>query len=203
MKNTNTHPIRRFIFFVRNLIINPRVAFQSLTLKTNALAILLSVLLGGIFTLWKSFRMTTIKVNFFENERLNELLSVSNIPQVQWGMSYLGYFFFICVFALLCRIILKKPKIKLLVLGILSIGTIGLFVAVLVTVLIPLLPIVATSSIVLLVSFWVLGLTVLAVKFTQNISMKKAVLFFVVSAFPTFLLFGLPGLFPCFLWLSV
>ena len=203
MENSNVKQPSVFLSLLRDLFVDPKMAFQIESLKTNVFFIFISVALGGIFTLWKSFKVQSIKNNFYESDNLNEFLSILNIPQVQWAVSYLGYFFFIGVLVFLCRTILKRQDAKVLVLGILSIGIIGLLLAVLTTVLMPFLPPVIVSAFVPVISIWMLVLAILAVKFTQDIAMTKAVLFFFIAALPTFFLFGLPGLFPCFLWLSV
>src|SRR5260370_18458025 len=82
--------------------------------------------IAALIPLLKSFSASWKFLNFFTDERLNQLLSTLSIPQIKWFITYLAYFAMISSVFGICRIFGKAENLKVLMLAFMSISGIGI-----------------------------------------------------------------------------
>ena len=163
---------------------------------------LLVFCLGALITFIKSFFQEGQLVNFFEDDRINNILGMLSIPQVLWIISYASYFIFIFVMLIICRLFNKKIESKHLALAIMSLSGLGVVMQILFYAFKFILPqeyLIIGSNLIYL---WVVILSIWAIKATQNLSFFKSIICFVIPALPFIFWVYLAGMAPYLMWLG-
>jgi len=187
----------------RDVILQPGNVFNKARngeLQREAL-IVFSV--AALIPLFKSFSIRRQVLNFFADDRLNQLLSALSIPQVKWFITYLAYFVMICFVFGICRFFVKAENMKQLILALMSISGVGIVSQIIFYSIQFVLP----KNIVFIGSYcvylWVIGLSVRAIQVTQGLSFPKALASFLPPAIIFALICGIAAVSPYLAWLTV
>ncbi len=187
---------------LKALITAPSALFCSETSEKSKREIYFLFSVGMILTFLKSFSYRMQKFNLWENNWGNEILSFLSIPQVKWFLAYLSYLLFLLLVKFICKKMLKKFNERDLFLFFLSISGVGIILQAVFYCIGFIIP----AKIVYLLSYigflWIFYLSLLAIKKSQNISFKKAMIVYFVSALPIVILIGFPGVSPFLMWLT-
>jgi len=196
--------LKNLLFLIRYLILSPSTIFKSIEHKKFKKEIYISFCLAALFTFIKSFFVkTSYIITFFSNKSLNNLLTFLSVPQLSLLLLYFEYFIFITFVFLFCKLFNKKANYKTLLLSLMSISGIGIIMQLLMIVFLSIFPYSLIKTIIFVIYFWVIILSILAIKITQNISLIKAVVCLVVSAIPFFMI-ALPLVIsPYLAWLNI
>jgi hypothetical protein len=190
------------IYLTKNIIMYPNRAFVNIRERNFLNEVLLVFLFGALITLIKSFSQKGKIVNFFEYHQVNEFLTVLSIPQVLWITSYASYFIFIFIMLLVCRVFKRQIESKHLVLSIMSLSGVGVVIQILFYAFKFVFPqeyLIIGSNIIFL---WVVILSIWAIKATQNFSVFKSIICFLIPALPFIFLVYLAGMAPYLMWLG-
>ncbi len=136
------------------------------------------------------------------DDRINNFFTLLGTPKINLIVAYFSFFFFLFLLVLFCKIFLKTKNQRDLVFYILSINGFGVFLQTFFYCLDLILSHQLIFSISYIVFLWVLLLSISAIKIGQNTNYFKAAIIYFISAFPVFLIAGLPGLLPAFIWLA-
>jgi len=186
---------------IRFVLLNPTQFFKDIN-KYN-LSIYFLFFTNCVITLFKSFNKTSYKNNYFTNQNINEIISFFNIPQIRWLIVLLSYVLFIFLIGRLCKLFFKKCNKQKLILCLLSISSVGILLHILFFIFHCFL---SQQSIYFLrhIAFvWIIWISIVAIKNSQNISYMQSIMLFILSGLPAVLIIGLPGLAPYSLWLVV
>ena len=184
----------------KGLLLYPSKFFHEIT-GYYTKAIYTTFGLSCIVVFIKSFSKEIIYNSFFENTSVNNIISLLNIPQVQWCMSLLGFILFIIILINTSNCQQKKNN-KDLILCILSISSMGLLSHIVFFVIHFIFSAEIIHFLIIVIYLWFFCLNVLAIKEVRCISYLNSFFLFIISGFPSVLLVGLPGLAPYSLWLS-
>ena len=186
---------------LKSLLISPWEVFNRNLAKESKIEILCLFFLGAIFTLLRSFSFKNYRVNFYESSIINSILTVVTSSQFQWFLAYACYFLFLFLAQKVCMLMLKKCNQKGLFFNLLSISGLGIIVQILFMLLYFVVPMRALYYICYFVVFWFICLSIIAIKQSQGSTYSRAIMIFVFSASPVFLLYHLPGIFPYLMWI--
>ena len=156
---------------------------------------------SGFITFLKSFSIKKNNINFFSNENINEALSFFSIPQVKWVITYVSFILFIFIIRGFCHFLLKSSNKKDLIVCFLSISSAGILLQILFFAFHYFL----SQNFIYVLSYiafaWVVYLSIIAIKNSQNTTYMKSFLIYIFSGLPAFLIVGLTGLAPFLLWI--
>lgn len=185
----------------KGVLFNPAKTFHDIEAPSFGVAIYVIFGLSCLATFLKSFRGKMVGARFFENQIIDNIISFSTIPQVQWIVSLLCFALFIFLLGKVSGWLLKNNSNKQLKLCILSISSLGLLLHVVFFVASFIFSAKIMHFLRLFSFFWIFCLSILAIKEIKNLSYLKSLGVFVISGFPSFVIVGLPGLAPYLLWL--
>jgi len=186
-----------------SVLLNPTKFFQNINKCDYNLSAYSLFLTSCVITLFKSFSKKSYKNNYFTNQDINEIISLFNIPQIRWLIVLLSYVLFIFLIGKLCKFFLKKYNKQKLILSLLSISSVGILLHILFFIFHYFL---SQQSIYMLrhIAFiWIICLSIIAIKNSQNASYMKSIMIFILSGLPPIFIIGLPGLAPYSLWLVI
>jgi len=194
--------IRSSLIIIRDLIISPEEVFCSVTSKRFKKEIIFLFFLGAISPIFKSFNRESYSVNFWMDDKINHFLSLIGTPRITLIVAYLSFCLFLILLIIFCRIFLKNNNQKDLVFYLLSMNGLGVLVQILFYCfdLVLYRPLIFCLSYVAFI--WIVTLSILAIKKGQNTGFLKAATIYFISAFPVYLIAGLPGLLPSFIWIA-
>ncbi len=189
------------ITMIKDLVLNPVKVFRKINTDKYRREAYFLFLLSALITLYKSFSIRMYKINFSTDEKINDILSFFSIPQVKWFMAILSFFLFLLLIKFLCKLILKNCNQKDLIFCYLFISGIGIILQLIFFVF----QLFFSQELVYVLSyigfFWIVFLSILAVKNSQNTSVSKSAIIYFISAIPIILLMGLPGVAPFMMWI--
>jgi hypothetical protein len=197
-----TETLKNITYLTKESILYPNRLFADVNRGKLLKEISLVFCFGAIITFIKSFFQEGQIVNFFEDNRINNILGILSIPQVLWIISYVSYFIFIFIMLMICRLFNKKTEPKRLALAIMSLSAIGVVMQILFFAFKFILPqeyLIMGSNIIYL---WVIILTVFAIKATQKLPFIKSIICFLIPALPFIFLVYLSGMAPYLMWLG-
>jgi len=186
------------------IIISPSKAFQDICKNGESYkkTIYFCFIVSSLIPLWKSFSKERAYFNFFANETANAIISFYSIPQVQWLTTFVGFVLFIFTIAFLCRFFTNGNSKTELIHCVVSTSLIGIllqfiFILFQVVSFYKKIPMLWWISII-----WIVVLTIIAIKNSQQITYLRATLIFLCASIPIILVIGVTGLAPFLLWLT-
>lgn len=194
--------LQNIVYLAQGVILYPGGVFVDIKKGKLMNETLLVFCFGALITFIKSFFQEGQLVNFFEDNRINNILGILSIPQVLWIISYVSYFIFISVMLIICRLFYKKIESKNLILSIMSLSVIGVVMQILFYAfkfIVPQEYLIIGSNLIYL---WVVILSIWAIKATQNFSFFKSTICFVIPALPFIFWVYLAGMAPYLMWLG-
>ncbi|MBL0716934.1 MAG: YIP1 family protein [Desulfosarcina sp.] len=192
-----------FLELFKNIILHPAKVFQNMRKDEYAFIVYFLFLTSCLITFLKSFSKKKYNNNFFANQDINEIIFFFNIPQIQWVITLLSFVLFIFLIGNFCNFFLKRYNKKDLILCLLSISSVGILLHITFFVLHIFL---SQQSIYMLghIAFvWIICLSIIAIKNSQNTSYTKSIIIFILSGVPAVFIIGLSGLAPYSLWFVV
>lgn len=190
------------LYLVRDVFIHPQAVFEKINNNKIHREVYVVFLIGGVISFLKTFLRTGTKVNFFVDNKFNELFTFLSIPRMSWLIWYTGFFVFIFFLLLACKIINGKVQRKSLTLSLLAISGLGIVFHFL---FFPLQLIFREDIIfifVYLTYLWASVLTVKAISTTQGIAIWKSIICFFIPAVPLTLTALLMVMFPYLAFLT-
>ena len=190
-------------YVTRDIFLQPGDVFRKVRNGELQKEIFILFSIAALIPLLKTFYLKRQFLNFFPDERLNQLLSTLSIPQVKWFVTYLAYFIMICFIFCICRLLGKSEKIKLLMLALMSISGVGIVAQI---VFYPLQFVLPTKVMFIgsyCVYLWVFALSVKAIQVTQDLSLSKAVVSLLPPAIVFAVICGMAAVSPYLAWLTV
>lgn len=188
---------------VRDIIILPNSVFENIRNDKLFKEVYTIFCIGALITFLKTFMIKQKTITFFNYEKLNVIISWLSIPQIYWFMSYLSYFIFILCLFTICKFFNKQATLKTLVVSLMSISGIGVVLQVLFYILKFIMPKNFILISTYLVYFWVIILSISAIKTTQDISFPKAIICFLLASLPFVFLALFVSISPYLAWLNV
>jgi len=193
------------LYLVRGIIFSPNKVFKQVAKGGDTKEIFFIFTMGAILTFAKSFLVEqgALASTFFVEEKIIKLLAFVSIPQVIWIIGYGGYFLFIFCILALCKLFGAKAQGKSLVFSLMSISGLGVVIQILFYGFQFFIPKELLSICTYLVFFWVILLSLSAIKSTQAISLPKSLLcFFIPAVFFIPFTVGLPVVAPYLAWVN-
>lgn len=187
----------------KNIILNPPKIFHNISIREGryCFSIYFLFFTSCLITFFKSFGKKKYNNNFFPNQDINEILSFFNIPQIQWVLTLLSFILLIFLIGKFCNYFLRKFNKKGLILCFLSISSAGILLHIFFFVFHYFLP-QQTIYILRHIAFvWIIYLSIIAIKTSQNTTYMKSIMIFILSGLPAIFIIGLPGLAPYSLWI--
>lgn len=185
----------------KGMIVNPAKTFQDMGKGEYDFSVYFMFLLSGLITFFKSFSINKNNINFFSNEYINKILSFFSIPQIKWVITYLSFILFVFIIRGFCHFLLKRSNKKELIVCFLSISSAGILLQIIFFVCSYFLP----QNFIYVLSYiafvWIVYLSIIAIKNSQDTSYLKSFLIYIFSGLPAVLIVGLTGLAPFLLWL--
>jgi len=186
----------------KSIIVNPARMFHDIRKGDYNFSVYSLFFVSGFITFFKSFSIKKNNINFFSNEYINQILSFFSIPQVQWVIIFASFILFVFIIRWFCHFLLKRCNKKELIVCFLSISSAGILLQILFFVLHYFLS-QKTIYILSYIAFaWVVYLSIVAIKNSQNTTYIKSVIIYVFSGLPMVLIVGLTGLAPFLLWIA-
>jgi len=171
--------------FVKNIIFTPRKAFNDIKNGKYDIGVYFFFALGAAITFSKAVFTGHVVYQGpepFVNKTIILLVRYLRILEVAWVVRHLTYFLFLLCVVLLCKMFTRRFDTKPLMLSFMSLSAIGVIMQFIFYVLKHLVP----SEIILVLFWvtylWVVVLSLLAIKETQNISNIKALICFFAPA---------------------
>lgn len=192
-------------YLVRGVIFSPNRFFKQVADGENTKEILFIFIMGSILTFAKTFLVNqgALASTFFLDDKTIKLLTFVSIPQVTWIIGYAGYFLFIFCILALSKVFNRKAQMKSLVLSLMSISGLGVVMQILFYGFQFFIPKELLSICTYIVFFWVILLSLSAIKSTQAISLPKSLLcFFIPAVFFIPFTVGLPVVAPYLAWVN-
>ncbi len=187
---------------LKGIIARPAKNFKKIEIIEHEYYVYYIFLLSALIAFIKSFQRKGQTINFFPNDLANNIMSFLGNPQVQWFVSFLCYILLISMTSLLCSKWLKRYDKRSLKLCFLSISVIGIFLQVLFFTFSRF----STQEVVHVLRlgsfFWIITLSVAAIKNSQDASWFKSIIIYMFSAIPIVLVVGLTGIAPFLLFLD-
>lgn len=183
------------------IIFKPAGLFKNIGSGEYNFSIYVLFFVSAVITFFKSFSMTKQNINFFSNSTINEIMSFFSIPQIKWCLTFLSFILFVFLIRGFCRLLLKECNNKNLILCFLSISSVGILLQILFYALNFFLSqqFVYTFSYVAFI--WIVSLSVIAIRNSQDASYKKSIMIYILSSLPVIFIIGLTGLAPFLLWI--
>ncbi len=157
----------------------------------------------AILTFLKSFFRPNVGITFFENQTLNRVLFLINIPQVRWLVAYVSFFIFIY---LLCSIVRRFSNHKLqyrsFIIPFLALSVYGIAFHIIFAVVNMINIIDRMWVYVNLLFVWMSFLYIFTINHISKFSVFASIVIFVLSSLPAFILVGFTGVFPYMIWVS-
>ena len=185
----------------KDIIFNPNEMFGKLEKAGYDYSVYFLFGISGLITFFKSFSVKTYNINYFTNEHLNKAMSFFNAPQIKWLLTFLSFILFIFLIKTFCLFLLKKCKRKGLIVCTISISSAGILLQITFYTVQHFLPQTFVYVLSYIAFIWIICLTILAIKNSQNTSYMKSIMIYILSSLPVFLVIGLTGLAPFLLWL--
>jgi hypothetical protein len=166
------------VYLVKDVVLHPREVFRKTNNGETQKEVLIVFGVAALISLLKSFSTNRHYFNFFADERLNQLLSILSVPQLEWLVAYILYFAMICFVFGICRLFSKTGNLKSLILVLMSISSIGIASQIISYPIHFILP----KNVIFIGSYcvyiWVIVLSIKAIQLTQGLTLLKAVLSF-------------------------
>ena len=189
------------IAIMKDLVLNPVRVFRNINTETHKHEAYFLFSLSALITFYKSFSIKMYKINYFPDEKINDILSLFNIPQVKWFMGFLSFFLFLLLIKFLCKLILKNCNQKYLFICYLSISGAAIILQFIFFVIQSFFSQKLVYALSYIAFFWIIFLSILAIKNSQSTSFSKATIIYFASAIPIILIMGLPGVSPFMMWI--
>jgi hypothetical protein len=187
----------------KSIMFNPARVFQNMGKGKYDLTVYFLFLVSGLITFFKSFSIKKHNINFFLNESINEILSFFSIPQIKWLITFLSFILFVFLIRVFCQLLLKGCNKKELMVCFLSISSAGILLQILFYILQYFLSQKSVYVLSYIAFVWIVYLSIIAIKNSQNASYMKSVIIYIFSGLPVILIIGLTGLAPFLLWVVV
>lgn len=188
---------------LKDIIVAPKRVFQKINENQLSFEVYIVFSIGAFVTFLKTLRLESQRIHVFETEKINEALSLLSVPQIKWVFTYIGFFLFIFMLFIFSRILFKRASIKSLFLCIMSISGIGLLLQAVFFLFHYVLPSNINFFLTHIAFAWVVLISLLAIKYSQDISIAKSLVLFVIAGLPTIFFAGLPGISPYLSWLNL
>jgi len=189
------------IAIMKDLVLNPVRVFRNINTETYKHEAYFLFSLSAFITFYKSFSIKMYKINFFSDEKINDILSLFNIPQVKWFMGFLSFFLFLLLIKFLCKLILKNCNQKSLFICYLTISGAAIMMQLIFFAIQSFFSQKLVYALSYIAFFWIIFLSILAIKNSQSTSFSKATIIYFASAIPIILIMGLPGVSPFMMWI--
>ena len=186
---------------LKGIISNPARMFKDMEREEYDYSVYFMFLLSALITFFKSFHKERQSINFFSNDIVNKTLSFFSIPQIQWLISFLCFVLLIFLTGIFCRYLLKRCEKRKLTLCFLSISSVGILLQILFFALNLFLSQKSVYALRWVAFSWIVYLSIVAIRNSQNASYVKSVTIYIFSALPVMLIIGLTGLAPFLLFL--
>ena len=190
------------VSLVKDVILRPGDAFRKTKNGELQRETLIVFAVAALIPLLKSFSARRQSINFFADERLNQLLSILSIPQIKWFIMYFVYFAMIYFIFGICRLFGRTESLKDLMMAFMSISAVGVVSQILFLAIHFVLPKNVMFTVSYLVYLWVIGLSIRAIQVTQDLSFSKALVSFLPPAIILAVICGMTIVAPYLTWLS-
>ena len=185
------------------IIARPVTVFKEISQGKYLDETLILFVLGILITFLKSLLARGRPMSFFLDERLNQFFSILSIPQIQWFLIHFIYFVFLCGILGLCRVFKKVKSTRSLIFALMAISAVGIAGQILFTAIQFVVPqdwLVWGGYFLYL---WVIGLSLQAIRVTQNLSFPQTLVSFLAPALVLVALMGLTTIAPYLAWLTL
>lgn len=190
------------VCLVKGVILQPANVFKKAKDGEIQKEVLIVFGIAALITLLKSFSARRQFLNFFADERLNQLLSILSIPQIKWFITYLIYFVMICFVFGICRLFGRATNLKTLTLAFMSISGVGIVSQLFFYTVHFVVPKSVSFVGSYCVYFWVIGLSIKAIQVTQSFSLTKSLVSFLPPAIVFAILCEMTVVSPYLAWLT-
>lgn len=198
----NQNILLSLVYLVRDVILQPGDVFRKTKNGEIQREVLIVFTVAALIPLFKSFSARRQFLNFFADERLNQMLSMLSIPQIKWFITYLAYFAMIYFVFGICRLFCRAQSLKSLMLAFMSISGVGIVSQILFYPIHFVLP----KNVIFIGSYfvylWVIGLSIRAIQMTQGLSFPKALASFLPPAIIFAVICGMAVVSPYLAWLT-
>lgn len=189
-------------YLMKDMIFQPSNIFNKIKQGYMLEETLTIFCLGALITFLKSFNFKSQVINFYASAWKNKFFSFLSNPQLSWLLFYVIYFIFLLSLFIVCRYFNRRTNLKTLVIALMSISSIGILGQALFFVS---KSIFSTSFLLwgsYVIYFWVLYLSLQAIKITQDVSYFKALISFSLPAIVLGAFIGFSTMSPYLIWLS-
>ena len=187
----------------KDLVVSPRKAFNTITREEANFEVCIIFCLGSIPPLIKTLFIDSVRIVFFDSSTLDAILNMINNPQIVWALHFCSFFAYVILIGFLCRIFLGESRTKRLLLCFMAISGVGIIMQIGFIFLRFIMPADFYIYYSYLAFLWCCFLAVMAIRYSQNSSIKASVLLFLLPSMPFLIIFGSGGLFPSLAWLTV
>ena len=188
--------------FLKNIVFDPTGVFNKLKKGQLVFETYVVFLIGASITFFKTIRLRGRSIHFFEDRSVSQILSFFAIPQVKWVFVYIIYFLFVLILSISGRIFFKRIEFRPLFLCLMSISGIGIILQAVFFVLHYIIPQNINFYLTYVAFVWVVVLSLLAIKYSQEISISKSLLLLIIAGLPIIFIAGLTGISPYLAWLN-
>jgi len=193
----------RMLYVAKGIIVNPLGFIIEIKSKKFSYEICLFYFFSLVVTFLKGFFVESKVMTFYQSQKVNEVMSFINNPNIKLLIMNFIYFIFIIAVYLICKIFKSKPNFRLLIFSLLSLSVVGIYSQIAFFVF----KYVISKKILFIMSYivylWVAYLSVQSIKITQDLNVSKSLLCFAASAIVFILIMGLPTVAPYLVWLTV
>ena len=196
-------PMMVIIKLLKDILIHPKSLFEQISKGKLSKEVYIIFGLGAFITFSKTFAVKQHEITFFNNYHLNQILTLLSIPQIRWALLYTFYFLFLFLVTYLCKLFFKQAKWKTLMLSLMSVSGIGVVSQILFFIFSFIFPKNLSSILSYLIFLWVTFLSVWAIKYSQNLTLTKSIIVFLISALPIIFIIRLVGISPYLAWITV
>ena len=183
------------------IIIAPLNVFEKIKDRTISKEVFIVFLMAAVICFLRTFSLNGSPINFYEDGRLNNILSILNIPRITWIMNYIFYFFFILSVFLFFKLAFRTPKFDILIISLMSVSGLGVVSHVLFFIIGSSMPSSVMQVLGYLVYLWCITLTLFAIKTSQSTSHLKAFVVFLIAGAPIIFIGSLTSLAPYLAWI--
>ena len=187
---------------VRDVILQPGDVFKQVKNGGLQREVLSIFCVAALIPLLKSFSLRRQFLNFFADEKLNQLFLALSIPQIKWFVTYIAYFAMICLVFGIYRLFKKVDNIRTSLLAFMSISSIGIASQIFFYIIHFVLP----KNVMFIGSYciylWIVGLSIRAIQVTQGFTFLKALTSFLPPAIFFAIFCGMAAFTPYLAWLA-
>jgi hypothetical protein len=200
----NNKILSNTILLFKNIILKPKHLFINIKSDEFIKEIDIIFIFSAVVTLIKSFMVQheTFTYSFYKSEFLNWAIEFLNNAQVSLFVIYLSYFIVLYIIFIFCRLFKNNIKYKNLALSFMAISAIGILMQIIFLIFSIFISEYILDICFKLILVWIVYLSIMAVKLSQDLTLLQAVICFMVPALPFTLFINVLSIAPYLAWLT-